>query len=425
MKLINETCRRAVVTLPLSLFFYFSTLGFLRPATAGTLPARLSTQSRESKRSDSHNLQLPGEPDSASIHPSSEGDRYHARLPAARLAEHFMAHHAPNRLKWDWGDAVFLYGLQKLATSPKSSPEESRTYWNYVRTTYRHFANSKPPVINQSDRCAPALGALALKRELNDESGMSLLPAVEHYLLHEPRNSLGSINHLGHAWTSYFFPKSIWVDSLVMLALTATQMGKITQNPALVDFGLAQPEIFARVLQDHRTGLFRHAWKTDSHRPIPTSATFWLRGNGWVLASIVDLLDELPEGDPRFPRLVRILERTAEGLLPYQLPSGLWRTLANLPRISYEETSGSALVAYALAKGVRKGYLNPSYLEPAHRAFQAVTAKLRPKKTGLSMTGISGPTNPGPRFLYQWVPLVSDAPYGVGAYLMAATELDP
>jgi unsaturated rhamnogalacturonyl hydrolase len=151
--------------------------------------------------------------------------------------------------------------------------------------------------------------------------------------------------------------------------------------------------------------------------------TRWLRGNGWVALSIVEILDELPATHPRRPELERILRRLADGLAARQLANGLWDSIVDLPGACYDESSGSALVAYAFAKGARRGWLPAAMRDRARATFESLTSRLRRRVDGLSVTGTSGATNPTPQWIYELIRRKDDVDYGAGAYLLLATEL--
>lgn len=338
--------------------------------------------------------------------------------PALGLAHHYAALNPAAAQSWNWGPGILLYGMERLARQSDEAALET-----YVADYQKHWARKGAPAPDRSDSCPPALTGLALARDHGDWSGIDGALAVADYLRNEPRNRLGSLNHLGHSLVSHFFPQSIWVDSLMMMAVFSVQWGEFAQEAELRDFGIAQPAIFASVLQDPATGLFRHAWKTKSGTPIPETETFWLRGNGWVLVSIAEILDHVPLDSAPAKEMIRIFRKTADGLLAYQQPTGLWDMIANLPGFSYPETSGTALVSYALAKGVHRGWLPASYLAPAKTAFAGVTAMLLPERDGRTLPWSSGATDPGPRWTYGLIGSVKNASYGVGAYLLAASEL--
>lgn len=269
------------------------------------------------------------------------------------------------------------------------------------------------------DHCAPALAAIAARKVLDPQLVHGAVAPVANYLREQPRNRLGALNHLGTDTSlARVYPSSIWIDSLMMYASTAVVVGQVVGDRALTEFGLQQPAIFADLLQDDDTGLFRHAYLDDRDRTRPRRATFWLRGNGWVAAALVDMLTT-PHGSQSvnqtiFVKLARSLMARQEG--------GLWSTVIN-DRRTYREPSGSALVAYALAKATRLGVLGPQGRTRAHATFAALVASLRVRDDGLSLPGVSGPTIPGSRAAYAIVPRRADIDYGVGALCLLAAEL--
>jgi unsaturated rhamnogalacturonyl hydrolase len=335
------------------------------------------------------------------------------------LARAYLGRHPVGKAEWDWGPAVFLYALGAYAESGPLAAEARA----YLEAYHARWAARGLPALDRSDRVAPALSAVTLVRlGSGDAAAYFNALAGADYVRSEPRNRLGTIDHLGHSFLRVFYPNSIWVDSLMMYGVLAARWARVSGDSALLDFAAAQPLIFASVLQDPADGAFRHAWRVEAEKPVPESATYWLRGNGWVLVAIAEILDELDAGHPAREKLIASFARLAGALRAWQLPGGLWDSIANVPGYTHPETSGTALVAYALAKAVHRGWLDASHLDVARRAFAGVTARL--ERGGGSMPLISGPTNPGPRWTYAFVPPKRDLPYGVGPYLLAARELE-
>jgi len=342
----------------------------------------------------------------------------------------------PARLAWQWAPAVLLYGLERFAAA---SPRRA-DYVDFVRRYHAHHAAAGLRRIDHPDVCASALSALGLARAHGDPVGLGAADEVAAYLRREPRNALGAIDHLGansrlRRWAlrsglltpllgrppfPYHWAHSIWVDSLVMYALVAVRYGDDRGDPALFEFGLRQPGIFAGVLQDPATGLLGHAWDVPAGRRIGAT---WLRGNGWVGAAVVDMLERVPPGHPRRPELERVLRDLARGLLARQLPSGLWDTYVDRPGAGYPEASGSALAAYALAKGARQGVLPPAARAAARRTFRALTSRLRERPNGYAVCGTSVATSAFPPRVYRLIPRRCDVDYGEGAFLLLAGEL--
>lgn len=334
-----------------------------------------------------------------------------------QVISHFVSKHPIQKLKWDWGESVFLYGLSK-------HPQ----YQSYLKSYVKRWAQKKPPRIDRSDMCSPALVAVELIKTNPDPEAIYLAELVEDYIKKQTQNPIGALDHLGHSFFSYFYPSSIWVDSLMMYALFAGEWGKLKNDKELIHFALSQPLKFAQVLQDKNSGLFWHAFLFNENRTIPKDATFWLRGNAWALTAIIELVD-LFQADESLKYLleknITLFKNLAQALAIYQKDNGAFETVVNRPGYSYDETSGTLLVAYAFAKGYRLGILSEDYKTSAKNAFQYAQGKLKQTKHGPSLSGISAPTNPGSAFYYKHIAQKSDLSYGVGAYLLAAKELLP
>ncbi|MCW2621669.1 MAG: hypothetical protein JWL64_1271 [Frankiales bacterium] len=162
---------------------------------------------------------------------------------------------------------------------------------------------------------------------------------------------------------------------------------------------------------------------------------FWSRGNGWAIAAMADTLAALPAGDPRAATYADVLVRMAAALAPLQGTDGLWRSSLLDPALfPSPETSGTALITYALAYGIRTGRLDAATYRPVvARAWTGMTTySLQPNgflrgcqriagAPGVSFTGTApttAPTATSPGSLPTDSP-----PYCVGAFVMAGSEV--
>ena len=92
---------------------------------------------------------------------------------------------------------------------------------------------------------------------------------------------------------------------------------------------------------------------------------------------------------------------------------------------SYRELSATALISAGWLHGLRCGYLDEKFLEPAIKAFEACVDAMEETDGGVYMTEISGPTIPLPllpKLGYKLVPLGKNWSYGVAALIFAAME---
>jgi unsaturated rhamnogalacturonyl hydrolase len=148
------------------------------------------------------------------------------------------------------------------------------------------------------------------------------------------------------------------------------------------------------------------------------------------------VLDYLPADDPSRPALLAVLRDAADAVRRVQDPAtGVWYQILDQPSRTgnYLEASASSMFVYALAKGARKGYLDPSYREAASRGFNGlVTQFVTVDSDGLvslngicKVAGLGGtPYRDGTFDYYVHEPVVANDYKGVGAFIMASLELN-
>nr|WP_284290947.1 glycoside hydrolase family 88 protein [Angustibacter aerolatus] len=102
---------------------------------------------------------------------------------------------------------------------------------------------------------------------------------------------------------------------------------------------------------------------------------FWSRGNGWAIAAMADVLQTLPPGDARGAKYRDVLVAMAGRLRTLQGADGMWRrSLLDTPLYPQPETSGTALITYALGYGVEAGLLDrATYVPVIARAWKGLS----------------------------------------------------
>jgi rhamnogalacturonyl hydrolase YesR len=242
-----------------------------------------------------------------------------------------------------------------------------------------------------------------------------------------------------------------WIDALFMGLPNWTRWAARTGKPAYLDkldafyaWALDRGATSARCAGRAVTqpGLFDAAeglWYRDCSyvgvKDANGQPVFWSRGNGWVIAAMAQVLATLPAGNPHRAKYAAMLETMAAPLAEQQGADGLWRaSLADAALYPQPETSGTALITYALAYGVKAGVLDaPTYLPVVARAWQGLTTEAQ-QPSGF-VTGCQGP-GVGPAASYsapapRTAPTATSAgtvnvdspPYCVGALLLAGTAI--
>lgn len=332
------------------------------------------------------------------------------------LADSIIKQFEP-KMKWQWGEALLGYALTELDTFL----EEDR-YFAFTKAYCDYYVANQPRV-DQSDTSAPALITYAMQKRTGNPDYKHLTDRVLNYIKHEPRLMEDAVNHLGNSPEGKWYPKSIWVDSLMMFSVFPTRYAMENGDKELRDFAARQPRLYAGYMQDAGDKLWYHSYWVKAKTHFPKSKIYWGRGNGWVICALPMILEYLPEEHPERPHILRILKETSEALLKYQREDGYFETVFNFVGRTYRESSATALIAAGWMNSVRKGWLDPKFEKPALKAFRAVVDSFETKDGNIYMPEISGPTIPLPVFPYagyKFMPKGKNWSYGVAAVIFAA-----
>jgi len=208
-----------------------------------------------------------------------------------------------------------------------------------------------------------------------------------------------------------------WCDSLFMGPPTWIRLYAATGDARYLDFAVSNWWRTTDYLYDKDEHLFYRDSTYFARREANGRKVFWGRGNGWVMAGLVRMLQFLPKDHPDRPRFERLFADMAGRILALQQPDGLWRSsLLDPGSYPLKETSGSGFYVYALAWGVNGGLLDRATFEPA--VIRGWTALAACVDADGKLTHVQ-PVGADPKRF----PEDSTEPYGVGAFLLAGSEV--
>jgi unsaturated rhamnogalacturonyl hydrolase len=207
-----------------------------------------------------------------------------------------------------------------------------------------------------------------------------------------------------------------WCDALFMGPPTWMRLYAATGDTRYMDFAVTNWWQTSDFLYDPQAHLFFRDSTYFEKREANGKKVFWGRGNGWVIAGLVRMLEILPNNRPDHARFVRQFRDLAEALLACQQPDGLWRaSLLDPDSYPLKESSSSGFCAYAFAWGLNQGLLDEDHFGgPAQRAWQALVQCVQPDG---KLTHVQ-PVGADPKKFDE----NSTEPYGVGAFLLAGSE---
>ncbi|MFC0627174.1 glycoside hydrolase family 88 protein [Kribbella deserti] len=216
-----------------------------------------------------------------------------------------------------------------------------------------------------------------------------------------------------------------WDDALHMALPAFARIGRIRNDPAFWDKGYQLYNHTKRVHALYASDL--GLWYRDG-RFIPGGIVspngkpvLWSRGNGWVAGAHVKTLKALPSTARNVPEYRETLVRLITALHPIQRGDGFWNVnLGDPQHLPGPETSGTSFFTYGTASAVATRLLpSATYLPMAARAWNGMVA------TAVHSNGFLGyiqgvgdrPESSQP------INVNTTADFGVGAFLLAASEL--
>ena len=333
-----------------------------------------------------------------------------------RLAD-FVASTSDPKMKWMWGEALLGYALDEL------DRENSAERYTAFLCNYCDYWAKADPAVDQSDTAAPGLITYAMYKRTENPEYKRLTDKVLDYIRYEPRLYLDCLNHLGCSKKGKLYPKSVWIDSVMMFSVFTSLYARESADTELLNFAARQPKQYASMMLDERESLWAHSYWVGAKRAFPRRRLFWGRGNGWVICGFPMILDNIGLNHPEAPGIIELFRKTSKALLGCMREDYTFGTL--LKYKSYRELSATALISAGWLHGIRCGYLDERFLEPAKRAFEACVNAIEESEAGIYMPEISGPTIPVPLFPklgYKLVPLGKNWSYGVAAMIFAAIE---
>lgn len=214
-----------------------------------------------------------------------------------------------------------------------------------------------------------------------------------------------------------------WSDGLYMAMPVMTKLYKLTGDTLFL-YKLQEYYQFAEELMyDEEWGLFfRDAKYVFPKEPtINGLKNFWSRGNAWVMAAYVKVMQDLPQDHAFRKTMAARFTTMAASLKKLQQEEGYWtRSLLDPEHAPGPETSGTAFFAYAYFWGINQGLLDQDeYLPTAVKAWSYLsTIALQDDYSIGYVQPIGERAIPGQR-----VDANSTANFGVGAFLLAACEV--
>lgn len=329
---------------------------------------------------------------------------------AQRVADHYLAGVEP---KLHYGDLLTLYALERLA-EVAGRPDYDAFVDRALRRLIALPRAKASRLSFENYRMGGLAGVYRCVQGRYPGDTQLLAKHVRQLVDEHPRNRHGVFCHPREPG------EKIWVDCLMAVCPFLSMAAVKLQEPKLHDESIAQYVGMEKALFDEKLGLFHQV--ENFGRP-GVSIDTWGRGNGWALIGLAELIRWLPEDHPQRGAMIARLQRLAAALEPLQAKSGMWRENLVTPD-AYEETSGTGLILYAVAMGLREKWLPQRFGPMAARAWQGLAATVDAQGTIRgTCIGTRGNTDSPLEF---WLarPTCTDDVHAFGPVLLAAVEME-
>jgi unsaturated rhamnogalacturonyl hydrolase len=355
---------------------------------------------------------------------------------AARMADSALQRYTLREARWHYEHGLLVMAIHRAGIS---TLEERFT--RFALKWADHFVQSDGGIrthqieeFNLDQINAGKLLFIAY-RNTGEARYRRALQQLREQLNRQPRTQAGGF------WHKQIYPYQMWLDGLYMAGPFYAEYAQTFDEPAGFDDVTHQLILAEAKMRDPHTGLLYHAWDESREQRWANPKTgcsphFWGRGMGWYAMALADVLDFLPDDHPHRPDLVTSLARLVEAVARVQdRATGLWYQILDQAERAgnYLESSASGMFVYAIAKGVRKGYLADGAMQVARRGFHGLVTKfvsiddqgLSNFAGACSVAGLGGnPYRDGSFDYYVSEPVVTNDFKGLGAFILAAVEIE-
>lgn len=221
-----------------------------------------------------------------------------------------------------------------------------------------------------------------------------------------------------------------WIDAIQMGMPGFAQMGKLTGEQKYFDKMWQMYEYTRNQHGEH--GMFNQKdglwWRDQDFDPPYKEPNgedcYWSRGNGWVYAALVRVLDEIPANEVHRQDYINDFLTMSKAIKACQREDGFWNVSLHDPNhFGGKELTGTSLFVYGMAWGIRNGLLDrDEYLPIVLKAWNAmVKDAVHPDGFLGYVQGTGKEPKDGQPVTYDSKPDFDD--FGTGCFLLAGSEI--
>lgn len=221
-----------------------------------------------------------------------------------------------------------------------------------------------------------------------------------------------------------------WIDAIQMAMPVYSKLGRIDGDTAYFERMYAIYNHSKNI--EGENGLYNpedDLWWRDADYDPPYQEPngedcYWSRGNGWVVAALVKVLEDIPEDEPHREEYLNDLKAMLAALTKVQRKDGFWNASLHDPdNYGGPETTGTALFTYGMAWSLNNEVLDSAtYYPVVAKAWNALLEDALHPNGFLGYVQSTGKEpSTGQPVTYDKEPDFED--YGLGCFLLAGSEV--
>ncbi|MCR5279927.1 MAG: glycoside hydrolase family 88 protein [Lachnospiraceae bacterium] len=335
---------------------------------------------------------------------------------------------------WDYIDGCMLLGFLEIYRL-----RGNRGYFDFVKEYLDYRVSDDGTIKDYSidaynlDNINAGKNLLTLYEITGEAKWRLAADKLYEQIKNQPRTKEGNF------WHKAIYPNQIWLDGLYMVMPFYIKYANLFMNEA------ERAEVYAdvyrqffnveRLMRDGETGLYYHAYDSSRemfwcNKDTGLSQNFWLRSLGWFSMAMLDSLLLLEDKESsEHKHLEAMFKDMIDSLLKFRADNGMFY---QLPVYSgkgknYLETSGSAIFAYCLKKGVKEGLLSEEYYNKGEECFKGICDTYLREENGKMhlggiclVAGLGGKDRRDGSFdYYMSEPVVQDDAKGTAPFILA------
>ena len=309
-----------------------------------------------------------------------------------------------------WTRGVYYEGLMAFY---RIYPQE--TYYRYMFdwAAFHHWGMRNGNTSRNADDQCCGQTYLDLYEMAPDPEKIRNLKACMDMLVNTPQND---------DWS--------WIDAIQMAMPILAKFGKMTGDKRYYEkmyqmYSFTRNNHGIKGLYNPEEGLWwRDADFLPPYKEPNGKNCYWSRGNGWVYAALVRVMETIPADETHRPEYLADFLSMSEALKNCQREDGFWNVSLHDPtNFGGKETSGTSLFVYGIAWGINNHILDKDvYLPVLLKAWNAlVKDAVHPNGFLGWVQGTGKEPKDGQPVTYDKVPNFED--YGVGCFLLGASEV--